>query len=75
MLQASIFDPNTFRYFETIGVAEGWKCLEVNVGAGSVAQWFSSRVGLTGKVVATDIDMRFLNRISVPSRSWRTPSK
>jgi SAM-dependent methyltransferase len=65
--QASIFDPITIRHFESIGVAEGWRCLEVGAGAGSIAEWLSTRVGPTGKVVATDIDLRFLQRISSPN--------
>jgi tRNA A58 N-methylase Trm61 len=65
--QADILDPVTIRHLKTIGVAEGWKCLEVGAGAGSIAQWLTSRVGPTGKVVATDIDLRFLSRISAPN--------
>jgi hypothetical protein len=30
-------DPQTFRCFDKIGVDEGWRCLEVGAGAGSVA--------------------------------------
>ena len=44
-LQASIFDPVTIRHMETIRVTEGWKCLEVGAGAGSIAEWLSRRVG------------------------------
>lgn len=61
------YDPITVRRLETLGVTAGWNCLEVGAGAGSVAQWLSTRVGPTGKVVATDIDTRFLRQISVPN--------
>jgi tRNA A58 N-methylase Trm61 len=57
----------TIRHLETIGVAEGRRCLEVGAGSGSIAQWLSDRVGPTGKVVATDINLRFLNQINVPN--------
>jgi hypothetical protein len=43
-IQERIIDPNTIRYLETIGVREGWKCLEVGAGTGSIARWLSSRV-------------------------------
>jgi SAM-dependent methyltransferase len=56
-------DPSTFRHLDTIGVAEGWRCLEVGAGAGSVVRWLSQRVGPAGKVVAADIDPRFLGDI------------
>lgn len=53
-------DPSTLRQFDRIGIAEGWRCLEVGAGAGSVARWLSDRVGTTGQVVAADLDVRFL---------------
>jgi ubiquinone/menaquinone biosynthesis C-methylase UbiE len=64
-------DPATIRRLEMIRVTEGWHCLEVGAGAGSVAQWLSSRVGRTGKVVATDIDTRFLRQLSIPNLEIR----
>ena len=57
-------DPSTFRHLDAIGVAEGWRCLEVGAGAGSVVRWLSQRVGPAGKVVAADLDVRFLGDIS-----------
>jgi len=66
-----VLDPITTRYVETIGVAVGWKCLEVGAGAGSMALWFSTRVGAKGKVVATEIDTRFLNRLAIPNLEIR----
>ena len=38
----------------------GWQCLEVGCGAGSVARWLAGQVGSTGRVVAVDLDTRFL---------------
>jgi SAM-dependent methyltransferase len=55
------YDPLTVRRLETVGVAAGWSCLEVGAGAGSVACWLAGRVGPTGRVVATDLDPRFLD--------------
>ena len=70
-IQEGIYDPNTTRRLEIIGVAKGWKCLEVGAGTGSVAQWLSQRVGPTGKVIATDIDLRFLTHVSGPNLEVR----
>ncbi|MGZ4524963.1 MAG: class I SAM-dependent methyltransferase [Mycobacterium sp.] len=56
-------DPSTFRHLDAIGVAEGWRCLEVGAGAGSVVRWLSQRVGPSGHVVAADLDVRFLGDI------------
>jgi SAM-dependent methyltransferase len=70
-IQAGIYDPVTIRRLEATGISEGWKCLEAGAGIGSVAQWLSKRVGPTGRVVATDIELRFLGRISAPNLEIR----
>lgn len=53
-------DPGSIRRLTRIGVARGWRCLEVGAGDGSMARWLADRVGREGHVVATDIDLRFL---------------
>jgi SAM-dependent methyltransferase len=60
---ASIFDPGSVRHLSAIGVGEGWHCLEVGGGGGSISGWLCDRVGPTGRVVATDLDTRFLEQI------------
>ncbi|BAU87288.1 methyltransferase [Streptomyces laurentii] len=52
----ALFDPSTFRHFEHLGVAPGWRCWEVGAGGTSVVDWLADRVGPAGRVVATDID-------------------
>ena len=56
-----LLDPVTIRQLESIGVGEGMRCLEVGAGAGSMARWLAGRVGPAGRVVATDIEPRFLD--------------
>jgi SAM-dependent methyltransferase len=70
-IQAEIIDPISVHRLETVGIVEGWKCLEVGAGAGSIARWLSTRVGPSGKVVATDIDLRFLRRLSASNLEIR----
>ncbi|HEX6077497.1 MAG TPA: class I SAM-dependent methyltransferase [Micromonosporaceae bacterium] len=50
------FDKVTTSNIEGLGVSEGWNCLEVGGGNGSIGHWLADRVGPAGKVVATDID-------------------
>lgn len=59
-LLEGIFDSATKRHLEIIRPVEGWRCLEVGAGAGSVARWLATCVGTTGAVVATDVDTRYL---------------
>ena len=51
----------TTRFLAELGVTEGWSCLEVGCGAGAVALWLADQVGATGRVVATDLDTRFID--------------
>jgi len=70
-LLASIADPGTVRHFESIGVAPGWRCLELGGGGGSIAGWLYERVGAQGQVFATDVDTRFLDGLNYPNLNVR----
>lgn len=63
---AELFDPVTFRHFETVGVAAGWRCWEAGAGGPSVPTWLAERVGTTGTVVASDLDVSWLPETTVP---------
>jgi SAM-dependent methyltransferase len=66
-----IWDPWTIPHLQACGVKEGWRCLEVGAGGGSIARWLSERVGPGGWVLATDIDPRHLEGLSGPNLSVR----
>ncbi|MEU0055202.1 methyltransferase domain-containing protein [Streptomyces sp. NPDC006334] len=63
---ATLFDPTTFRHLEGLGVGPGWRCWEVGAGGVSVVSWLAKKVGPTGKVVATDIDISRLTPAARP---------
>ena len=56
-----LFDSYSTQRLAGLGVREGWHCLEVGCGAGGVALWLAGQVGSTGRVLATDLDPRFLD--------------
>ena len=62
---AEVFDPGTMRQLDARGVAEGWRCLEVGGGLGTMTKWLSARVGPHGSVLTTDIDTRHLDSLSL----------
>jgi len=62
-LLESCRDPATIARLEQLGVAPGWRCLEVGAGRGSIARWLADRVTASGSVVAVDIDPRFLTDV------------
>jgi SAM-dependent methyltransferase len=62
------FDPPTRRWLrDAAGLAEGWRCVEVGAGAGSIAAWLAAEVGGGGEVAALDIDARFLAGLGAPN--------
>ena len=62
-----IVDPFSQRHLATLGIQQGWRCLEVGAGHGAMARWLAEQVGPQGRVVATDINPRFLTEIELPN--------
>lgn len=52
---AEMLDPITTARLAQTGVTDGWHCLEVGAGGGSVATWLAQQVAPSGRVLATDI--------------------
>lgn len=64
-------DPGTIRFLEALGVGAGWRCLEVGAGGGSIAAWLCERVGPTGRVLAIDLETKFLAALDYPQLEVR----
>lgn len=67
----AVFDPCSRRCIEAVQPREGWRCLEVGAGGGSVAEWLCSVVGSEGTVVATDLETQFVSAIDAPNLEVR----
>lgn len=59
-LMSEMLDPQLFFRLSQIGVGEGWRCLEVGAGNGSVSRWMSERVGADRSVTVSDVDIDLL---------------
>lgn len=68
---ATLFDASTFRHFDDLGVAEGWRCWEAGAGGHSVVRGLAERVGPTGYVLATDIDTSWTAATAAPQVELR----
>lgn len=68
-LLESIYDGDSRRRRDL--VQPGWRCLEVGAGRGSMSTWLAQQVGDRGHVVATDIDVTYLERLDVPNLEVR----
>ncbi|NHC34039.1 class I SAM-dependent methyltransferase [Scytonema millei] len=58
-----VFDPASRQRIQATGIAANWRCLEVGAGAGSIARWMAEIVGDDGKVVAVDLNTRFVAKL------------
>ncbi|KOV80002.1 class I SAM-dependent methyltransferase [Nocardia sp. NRRL S-836] len=54
---SSLLDAGTFARVERLGITDGWRCLEVGGGGGSVANWLADVVAPSGHVTVTDLDV------------------
>jgi SAM-dependent methyltransferase len=65
------FDPITKRHLAPLGVGEGWRCLEVGAGTGSIARWLSEIVGSKGSVLATDLSLELMRGLNADNLEIR----
>jgi len=65
-LMSALLDPVERVCIARLGVRPGWRCLELGCGNGSIAQTLAERVAPTGHVVASDIDLAYLEGLQVP---------
>ena len=63
-LLEELHDPLSAGQLDAIGVSEGWRCLDVGAGGGSVTRMLSARVGSTGSVLAVDLDTSLLDGLA-----------
>ena len=65
-LMSSLLDPMEQAYIAKLGVAPGWRCLELGCGNGSIARALATLVAPSGHVVASDIDLTYLGNLEMP---------
>lgn len=53
---------------DRIGVANGWRCLDLGCGPGGIVELLSVRAGVTGQVVGLDADPVFLQHARARAR-------
>lgn len=53
--------PPTVAQLEAAAVKPGWRCLEVGAGTGTMTSWLAERVASTGRVLALDLEIHWLD--------------
>jgi ubiquinone/menaquinone biosynthesis C-methylase UbiE len=66
-----VYDPITFRHLEALGIGPGMRCLEVGGGGGSVGVFMSDRVGVSGSVLLTDLNLTLVEDRERPNIETR----
>jgi len=60
----ALYDRFSIEHLTRAGTSRGGSCLEVGAGSGTIARWMATQVGREGRVLATDIDPRFLEPLA-----------
>jgi SAM-dependent methyltransferase len=60
----ALYDEGTLDLAVRLGLGPGWHCADVGAGTGTVAGLFAQRVGPGGRVLALDLDTRFLEPLA-----------
>ncbi|SDG39410.1 class I SAM-dependent methyltransferase [Microbacterium pygmaeum] len=66
-LMSQMLDPQLFFRLRQIGVGQGWRCLEVGAGNGSVSRWLGQQVGETGSVIVSDLTPDLIRAVEAPN--------
>lgn len=70
-LMSKILDPRTRASLLSLGLTEGWNCLELGGGNGSITEWLCEVVGESGRVASVDINPQLLELIPSQNLSVR----
>ena len=67
----ALWDVGTEAVLARVGLGPDWRCLEVGAGGGSIVEWLCGKVGEAGRVLATDLDTRFVEQLDFPQLEVR----
>jgi ubiquinone/menaquinone biosynthesis C-methylase UbiE len=66
-LMSKILDARTQASLLDLGVREGWNCLELGGGNGSITAWLCKQVGPSGHVTSIDINSKLIDLLDLPN--------
>jgi SAM-dependent methyltransferase len=70
-LMSELLDPLELSYLTRLGVGEGWRCLELGCGNGTISKALAERVAPSGCAVASDIDISYMADMQAPCLEMR----
>lgn len=60
----ALWEPGSRAILAALGLGDGRRCLEVGAGGGALVEWLAGQVGAAGRVLATDLDPRFVEPLA-----------
>ena len=72
---SALFDDNTRRHVDALGIGPGARCWEVGAGGPTMPQLLAQRVGPGGHVLATDLDVSWIDQVPPSSTFAVTTSR
>src|SRR5262245_59809463 len=63
-LMSKILDPRPQASLSALGLKEGWNCLELGGGNGSMTEWLCEQVGASGGVTSVDINPKLIELVA-----------
>jgi len=63
-LMSKVLDPRIRASLAALGLHEGWNCLELGGGNGSMTEWLCEKVGALGSVTSVDINPKLIKLVS-----------
>src|SRR5271154_2844503 len=70
-LMSKILDPLTRASLAALGLREGWNCLELGGGNGSMTEWLCEKVGASGSVTSIDINPKLIKLVPAQNLTVR----
>jgi ubiquinone/menaquinone biosynthesis C-methylase UbiE len=70
-LMSKTLDPQTRVHLTALGLRDGWNCLELGGGNGSITEWLCEKAGATGSVTSIDINTRLIRLVPAQNLTVR----
>jgi SAM-dependent methyltransferase len=70
-LMSKILDPRTRASLASMGLRDGWNCLELGGGNGSMTEWLCRKVGNSGSVTSVDLNPQLIKLVPAQNLTVR----
>ena len=62
----AVADSNSIKHLKSTGIKEGWNCLELGAGSGSILKWMGGQTKESGNAVGIDRNTNYIKQYTQP---------